>query len=131
MYTFKGKDSGKFFVIVLKLAQNIGVLKPCCPKKGPTGGKRLAVRAGIVKQTHQSKDFLVLEESNNRATKLLAICSLNIFEYLLHLATKNDLLETDRLVLNNFFLLKIIFRILFYYKNEEEGNRTLNINFGG
>lgn len=75
-----GNPSGKDFVIVLNVLQKFIVLKPCWPKKGPTGGCKFAPFAGIVKQTHLSKDFLLLETSNNLLVRLLASCSENTQE---------------------------------------------------
>ena len=80
IYVFIGVFSGNIFVNALKVLQKFIVLKPCCPKKGPTGGNKLALPAGIVRQIHQSNDFCILAESSNQAAKLLAICSVNKLE---------------------------------------------------
>jgi hypothetical protein len=74
-----GIPSENSLVKRLKLLQNNNVLKPCCPRKGPTGGCKLACLAGTVKITQRSKAFFVELGSNKRLAIIFAICSKKIF----------------------------------------------------
>ena len=44
---FNSKPFGNFIVKELNKLQKFCVLKPCCPKNGPTGGNKFASCAGI------------------------------------------------------------------------------------
>lgn len=83
MKTHNGKDFGKIFVKSLKPLQKIFVLKPCWPKKGPTGGCIFASVAGIFKQTHQSN----VQNDVDQIFELSAFCSKNKFAIFNHLVT--------------------------------------------